>query len=86
MEHKPDIHQVLRVFDRISRDGVRRDDGSWQLAGLTARADVDGYTVVIDDDLCRISVFFHNAYDLDFPDTIALEQFLDRLKAVDNKP
>lgn len=84
MEHKLDIHQALRVVDKVTRYGEKKGE-EYHFKGLVARPDFDGYTVVLKDDMTSLGIYFHNSYKLDFPDNVALEQFLERLQVMDQK-
>ncbi|WP_237055857.1 DUF3081 family protein [Microbulbifer sediminum] len=83
-EHKIDVKQALRVFDRITREGEKRDDG-WHYRGLTAETDFDGYTVFISSPKVRLTVFFHNKYTVDYRNAHELGEFVDLLKKLDQR-
>jgi len=64
-EHKIDVKQALRVFDKATRKGDKKDDG-WHYRGLTVSTDFDGYTVFISSSKVQLTVFFHNKYTVDY--------------------
>ncbi|WP_091512647.1 DUF3081 family protein [Microbulbifer yueqingensis] len=81
-EHKIDVRQALRAFDRITREGEKRDDG-WHYQGLTASTDFDGYTVFISSAKVRLTIFFHNKYTVDYRNAFELHEFAEQLRKLD---
>lgn len=81
-EHKIDVKQALRVFDKATREGEKRDDG-WHYRGLTCSTDFDGYTVFISNGKVVLTVFFHNKYTVDYGNPLELQEFVDLLAKVD---
>ena len=82
MRNEIDIHQVLRVFEKIREQGEKSGDGFY-LDGMTASSDFDGYTIFLKDAQCSLTVFFHNKYQYDYPSEQAHEDFVKRLHAID---
>lgn len=81
-EHKIDIKQALRVFDKATREGVKEADG-WHYRGLTVSTDFDGYTVFINSPKVQLTVFFHNKYTVDYQNAFDLREFVDLLEKLD---
>lgn len=81
-EHKIDVKQALRVFDKATREGVKEGDG-WHYRGLTVSTDFDGYTVFINSAKVQLTVFFHNKYTVDYKNAHDLQEFVDLLKKLD---
>lgn len=81
-EHKIDVKQALRVFDKVSKEGEKRDDG-WHYRGLSVSTDFDGYTVFISSPKVQLTVFFHNKYTVDYNNAHDLQEFVDLLKKLD---
>lgn len=81
-EHKIDVKQALRVFDKITRKGVKEEDG-WHYRGLTASTDFDGYTVFISSSKVQLTIFFHNKYTVDYANAMELEEFVNLLEKID---
>ncbi|MDP5208715.1 DUF3081 family protein [Microbulbifer sp. 2205BS26-8] len=81
-EHKVDVKQALRVFNRVTRDGRKTHDG-WHYQGLTVSTDFDGYTVFIHSNRVKLSIFFHNKFSVDYQNSNDLQEFLDLLARLD---
>jgi len=82
MQEKIDVRQALRVFQRIIDEG-ERVAGAYQLNGIKASLDQDGYTVTMKDDKITLHIFFHSQYSLICENRKDLEQFNKRLSALD---
>ncbi|WP_285765314.1 DUF3081 family protein [Biformimicrobium ophioploci] len=81
-EHKIDVKQALRVFDRATKEGKKLDDG-WHYHGITASTDFDGYTVFLSTPKVQLSIFFHNKFTVDYKTAFELEEFVELLKRLD---
>ncbi|MCW8127983.1 DUF3081 family protein [Microbulbifer halophilus] len=81
-EHKIDIKQALRVFDKATRKGEKREDG-WHYRGITASTDFDGYTVMINTPKVQLTILFHNKYTVDYGKAHDLQEFVDLLDKID---
>ncbi|GAB2876125.1 DUF3081 family protein [Microbulbifer echini] len=81
-EHKVDVKQALRVFDRATREGRKEADG-WHYQGLTVSTDFDGYTVFINSAKVRLTVFFHNKFAVDYSSHKDLQDFIRLLASLD---
>ena len=82
MKNDLDLHMLLRVFDKIRTKGEQIEQGH-QLEGIKAVSDFDGYTVVLSDVQCNLTLFFHNKYEFDYPSGTAREQFEKRILYID---
>ncbi|GAA5526052.1 hypothetical protein Maes01_02641 [Microbulbifer aestuariivivens] len=82
IEHKVDVKQALRVFDKVTKNGEKREDG-WHYRGLTCSTDFDGYTVYISNGKTLLTVFFHNKFTVDYANPVELEELVDLLAKVD---
>lgn len=85
MENKLDKKQALRVFYKIAENGQKVGE-EYRFHDLYASSDIDGYTVTIRDDAVTLYMFFHNTYKFEFKRKIQLEQFMDKIAAVDKMP
>ncbi|WP_226648001.1 DUF3081 family protein [Microbulbifer variabilis] len=81
-ESKIDVKQALRVFDRVTREGQKEADG-WHYQGLTVSTDFDGYTVFINSDKVKLTVFFHNKFSVDYGSDRDLQDFNRLLASLD---
>lgn len=81
MKNKIDINTALLAFDKIMQLGVKGTDGS-TFEGLTASSDFDGYTLVLQDKLSSLTIFFHNKYELDGPDNKAMDRLVKNIEYV----
>lgn len=81
-EHKIDVKQALRVFDKATRKGEKREDG-WHYRGITATTDFDGYTVMINTPKVQLTIFFHNKYTVDYARARDLQEFIELLEKLD---
>lgn len=84
MKNEIDIHQILRVFDKIRQHGEQGGDGHI-LQGVSASTDFDGYTIFLSDAQCSLTVYFHNKYNYEYPSDAALEDFNKRIRAIDKQ-
>lgn len=78
MDHKIDPQKALIVFDKITRFGEKRGE-RYHLSGLQAQQSFDGYSVTLSDEKVSLTINFHNTFQLDAPDNIALETFISKL-------
>lgn len=81
-EHKVDVKQALRVFDRATREGSKEGDG-WHFKGLTVSTDFDGYTVFINSPKVKLTIFFHNKFSVDYERSKDLQEFVNLLASID---
>lgn len=81
MKNKIDINVALLAFDKVMQSGIKKTDGT-SFEGLTASSDFDGYTLVIQDKLSSLTIFFHNKYELDGPDNKAMDRLVKNIEYV----
>jgi hypothetical protein len=82
MKNDVNIHQVLRVFNKVVSKGEKTEQGyEWQ--GFVASSDFDGYTCVLSSKTVSITLLFHNKYQLDFSREEDLEPFFKQISALD---
>ena len=82
MKNDLDLHALLRVFEKVRSHGENKE-GNYQLEGINAMSDHDGYTVVMSDVECSLTLFFHNKYEFDYPSERAREAFEKRIQFID---
>ena len=80
-ERKVNIKQSLLVFQRLVDSGVRRG-GYYCLGDIRGQSDIDGYTVELTNGTVTLRIYFHNRYDIDFPNRRSLEIFLQQLEEI----
>ncbi len=81
------IKQALRVFNKVINHGTKHPGemgDEFMLSGLKAWSDLDGYTLMLEDKDARLTVYFHNKYDVSFSNAFSLDQFLNHLKTIDH--
>ena len=69
---------MLQVFDLITTKG-RKVDGVYELAGIRASYDFDGYTCWLVYKDLTITLLFHGNYDLDYQDEDTLKAFFKKI-------
>lgn len=79
MKNSLDINKALLAFDIITHQGDKTADG-YNLSGLTATSDFDGYTLTIRDALSELTIFFHNKYELEGPDQKARDRLVKNIE------
>lgn len=79
MQNELDVRQALAVYHKIVQQGTAKEHYHL-LDGIRAWSDQDGYTVFLGNDCVTLSVFFHNKYHFDSPDTSATADFMQRIK------
>lgn len=82
MKNDIDIHKSLSVFAKILKHGKSTDKGK-RLHGIIAHSSFDGYMVILEDERVSLTIHFHNKYNLDYPNKIALEDFMEKLFKID---
>ena len=82
MKNDIDVHALLRVFEKIRTHG-EHEGHVYKLEGVQAQSDHDGYTVMMNDVECNLTLFFHNKYEFDYPSERAREAFEKRIKFID---
>lgn len=87
MKNEIDIHRALNVFNSITSLGDKQTNhysASYQLCGIEAETDFDGYTITLRDAQVTLTIYFHNKYQFDYPNNDALDNFLRRFADVEN--
>lgn len=79
MKNKIDISTALLAFDKVLQQGEKVEQGH-TLSGITASSDFDGYTLVLQDKLSTLTIFFHNKYELEGPDNKAMERLIKNIE------
>ena len=59
MKNELDSKFLLQVFDKIRQHGSKNDE-HYQLNGITAYTDLDGYTLFVEDANVKLQFGFHN--------------------------
>lgn len=81
MQNHINEKEILSVFDKIREHGKYADD-AYQLEGVKAFTDFDGYTIFIEDALVQLRFGFHNQYHFDYnkeADRLAFEKKLSNI-------
>lgn len=81
MKNKIDINLALLAYDKIMQAGEKGEQGC-TYEGVTASSDFDGYTLVLQDKLSSLTVFFHNKYELDGPDNKAMDRLVKNIEYI----
>ena len=81
MEKHLDTKKCLRAFATVSQKGDRTEKG-YAYEGLLAESLDDGYTIMLSDSRCVLTLFFHNKFTLSGPDSKSEEQFVRRVYRV----
>ena len=76
------IRQALRVFQKVCDEGEKQGD-SYVLNGLTASTDFDGYTVYLSSADVTLTIYFHNKYDVQCKNRLALQNFVALINKLD---
>lgn len=82
MNDKLNIKKALRVFDKVLTQGKRIED-RYQLNGITAYTDFDGYTATLCNDYVRLDIFFHNKINFSYSNDREREIFLEKINTMD---
>ena len=78
MKNELDSKFLLQVFDKIRQHGSKNDE-HYQLNGITAYTDLDGYTLFVEDANVKLQFGFHNQYHFDYDSKAHFEVFEKRL-------
>lgn len=73
---------LLSVYEKIRQHGEPQTLG-YQLEGVTAYTDHDGYTLYIEDALVKLRFGFHNQYHYDYDKPEHKEAFDKKLISID---
>lgn len=77
------VRMILSVFEKISDHGTAKDDRH-ELEGVVGFTDHDGYTVFLEDHKVKLRTGFHNTYHLDYDSARDYENFIKKLKHIEN--
>lgn len=83
MKNDLDSKLILRVFEKIQRNGDKQGD-HYFLHGIKGSTDYEGYTLYLEDALVNLSFGFHNQYHFEYQQEQHLEQFIKKLQYIDN--
>ncbi len=78
MDQHIDISKCLRAFASILEKGEKREDG-YHLEGIVAQSLDDGYTVVLRNRQCCLSIYFHNKFGVESPSDGDTDAFIKHL-------
>jgi len=81
MHNKFDSRTILAVFELIQQKG-KSSKGGYQLDGMQAYTDHDGYSVYLSADDVTLHLGFHNTYELEYPDGAHAERFVNRMNGL----
>ena len=84
MKNELDSKFLLKVFDKIRQHG-KKDGEKYQLNGITAFTDLEGYNVFVEDAKTKLQFGFHNQYPFAYPKPDAFDQFEKKLKQIDKE-
>lgn len=82
MKNELDSKFLLQVFDKIRQHGDKANE-QYQLMGIIAFTDHDGYTLYIEDANVKLRFGFHNQYHFDYDTRDQYESFEKKLKQID---
>lgn len=83
MKNEIDSKFILGIFDKIRQHGEEHD-GVYQLNGVKAFTDFDGYTLFLEDARVKLSFGFHNQYQFDYESKDHFDAFEKKLKQINN--
>ncbi|MBL6734340.1 MAG: DUF3081 family protein [Shewanellaceae bacterium] len=72
---------ILKAFDVICRQGKKQTQG-YELDGITAYTDFDGYTLYFEARGVFMRFGFHNTYHLDYNSDREKKEFLKKITAL----
>lgn len=78
MSEKIEVQAALKAFQIIIDNGEKTEQG-YELEGLIATSDIDGYTVHIGDGAVTLHLMFHHKFAVDTPNRRATANFMKRL-------
>ena len=84
MKNEIDSKFVLSVFDKIIRNGEKTGEEHF-LMGIKVYTDFDGYTLFIGDSQVKLDFGFHNQYHFNYEKAEHVEQFVKKLKAINQQ-
>lgn len=78
MDQHIDIQKCLVAFARILDEGEQVDEG-YLLKGVTASSLDDGYTVILGNRDCQLSIYFHNKFAIESASQKSTDAFIKLL-------
>lgn len=89
MKNRLDSRYMLVVFEKVRQFG-KPSDGGYELDGMRATSDFDGYTAFLTDGAVTLTLSFHNQYHCDYANRQQLHDFIVRADTIaanyGNKP
>ena len=82
MKEKIDIAIVLRAVARIQAKGKSVDGQVFDYRGIKLESDFDGYTVLLSNADVKLTVLFHNKFELSFKNRLALDIFYETVTKI----
>lgn len=82
MKNEISTRLILAVFEKVRQHGEHHDD-VYELDGIQASTDFDGYTVFLEGHRVKLNTGFHNTYHLDYENERDLGEFLKKLKYIE---
>ncbi len=79
------LHKYLALFSHLISNGLKQEDGKYQLEELCAWHDHDGYTCYIGYKDLTMSIYFHSRYAYDFDDEHTLSSFESLVESFERK-
>lgn len=69
---------LLQVFNLVTTNGTKKE-GVYELDGIRASHDFDGYTCWLDYKDLNVSLLFHGSYGFEYKDEKTLEIFFNKI-------
>ena len=82
IESKIDVKKALRVFEKVVSQGKRYGD-EYQLNGISALSDFDGYTIVLRTASASLTIQFHSKFSFEYSNLREMQLFLEKLESLD---
>ena len=80
MKNSIDLKQCLLVYNKVTSQGALLD-GKYQLSGVKAWSDFDGYHCFLEYRDVVMTLMFHGKYDIQFSDPEAVKRFEKKLNS-----
>jgi hypothetical protein len=84
MHNSINIPHFLQLVAKITQYGEKTPEG-YRYENFTVYDEMDGYQVTITNGFVTLTIFFHQKYDIDYPDERSLEQFQKQAEALIKK-
>jgi len=69
---------ILQAFDLVTTKGIKTD-GVYELSGVKASQDFDGYTCWLSFKDLTVTLLFHGAFDMDYEDEDTQKAFFKKI-------